>query len=331
MSIFSRKRNLRRVISSVASSVILSSCTSQVAQCWPHHVAFDPDKNEIVLCCASLRRDQLLDAFRVFTVNKNSVISFKRLADKASLYDYFPFCSKKQQDVDKLVDLLFKYYGDCNKLYNALQELDNFKRPHDMCLLRSSGHFWTNGGFFDLLNLKSDAAKKVYSSLKPEYRELVDSLRKQSDKIVKLYSSLNYRIHGIHINIKNGHLWITTDNKSKAENIALGWPHYFGVVESREILHDEAIINDIANSIHLSDRMQTELLLCYDKVFRNYESLFRKIEPVDENDEPVDESCEREDDWDWSWPKSGELIELDRGDRYTCTDLRMDPDFFLYN
>ncbi len=281
MSIFSRRGKFRNLVSSAISTVVLSSCASQVVQCWSYFVAFDPDKNNILLDFVRVGDRRASEWIRIFAVTKDSVVSFDYAPKDGTVTNYLPFSSSKEkrEDVEKLVSSLIAYFECCHKLFMKIGKFENFEKSCDMCLLRSSGRFWTSEGFFDLLNQKLDAAKKVYSSLKPEYKELIHSLRKQSDKIVKLYNSLSYKISDMFIDSSQRRLWVIAD---KPENV------------------------------YVDENIKKLLSIRY-------------VSLVNRN-QMIDESCKPEDEWDWSWPKSGELIELDR-----YTDFRLDPNFYLDN
>ena len=158
------------------------SCASQVAQCWPFYCAFDPDKNAVLLSFAKpwaggAFKDGVVNSRDlIVNVEKDRVVYFDYAPEDAELNQFFPFSSKKKEDVKKLVNLMVSYVGNCNKLWAVVKKLDNYKEPCDMNLLRSSSVFWSAEGFFNLLNPTLETSKKVYDSLKDDYEEFINGI-----------------------------------------------------------------------------------------------------------------------------------------------------------
>ncbi len=205
MSIFSRRRKFRNLVSSAISTVVLSSCASQVAQCWPFHIGFSLGRGKIFMkfvrveplgnklqCCN--------EYLRIFTISMKSVIRFYGCTeDKEDKSDeisshFLSFSPEKVSEVEKLVGLLKLYLEGCTKLFSDLRHMVG-----------------DEDAFFEMLDLKKASARKKYNSLKLEDQTRVNDLRELSNEIRAKYDDISYKISDVFFD-GGETLYIVADN-----------------------------------------------------------------------------------------------------------------------
>ncbi len=211
MSIFSRRRKFRNLVSSAISTVVLSSCASQVAQCWDFHVKFHPLKDQVAFeykIIPKFKPDQKAEEWfsSIFTISRGkSVVSFRPSSKcfesevsyrKAYQKEFFPFSRQKESKVQVFVALLRMYWEEC------------------LCLMDKLGYTddevgYKSNDFFEMFDLRFNSAREKYNSLESGDQKKVNKLRELSDKIKEAYNDLYYKITGMHLDMETETLFIS--------------------------------------------------------------------------------------------------------------------------
>ncbi len=241
MSIFSRRRKFRNLVSSVISTVLLSSCTSQVAQCWKFRIKFDPEKNRVFLNfeCGTESHDKLCgteghDKFRIFDIYEKPAVSIYNVSkyykdgkslEKAYEEDFLPFSSRRGSAVKEFAAMLRVYFKKCLDLFYGLgyENEDAFFE-----MLGSTSNSTLRNCDLEMSGLASNSTLGKCDYLEPNDQIRVIELRELSDEIKKKYDDLNYVIISMFLDKRDKALCIVTD---KGDNADISRSNYFRLLD----------------------------------------------------------------------------------------------------